>query len=89
MEMLLKPVFCARFFPLTLYLKRVYASNIEGGNLMKKILAMALTVCMLLSMVSIAVAESTPAKTKLTLWTFISQHDKYYYSMVPPRFFRS
>lgn len=46
---------------------------------MKKFLALVLAVGMLLSMVSIASAEATP--TKLTLWTFISQHDKYFYGM--------
>jgi ABC-type glycerol-3-phosphate transport system substrate-binding protein len=46
---------------------------------MKKFLALVLAVCMLLGLMSFASAEATP--TKLTLWTFISQHDAYYYSL--------
>ena len=46
---------------------------------MKKIIALALALCMLLGMMSIATAEK--AATKLTLWTFIAQHDAYYYGM--------
>lgn len=38
---------------------------------MKKFLALALSLCLLLGMTSFAAAEATP--TKLTLWTFIAQ----------------
>ena len=44
---------------------------------MKKLLSLVLALCMMLSIVSFASADSEP--TKLTLWTFISQHDAYYY----------
>lgn len=46
---------------------------------MKKTLALALTLCLLLGMTSFATAEA--AATKITLWTFIAQHDSYYYGM--------
>ena len=46
---------------------------------MKKLLSLALALCMLLSIISFASAEQ--AATKLTLWTFISQHDAYYYML--------
>lgn len=46
---------------------------------MKKIIALALSLCMLIGMMSFASAEAAP--TKLTLWTFIAQHDAYYYGM--------
>lgn len=46
---------------------------------MKKFLALALSLCLILGMTSFAAAEATP--TKLTLWTFIAQHDTYYYGM--------
>ena len=46
---------------------------------MKKLLSLALVLCMVLSIVSFASAEE--AATKLTLWTFISQHDAYYYTL--------
>ncbi|MDD3411550.1 MAG: ABC transporter substrate-binding protein, partial [Eubacteriales bacterium] len=46
---------------------------------MKKLVAILLAAMMVLGMTSIASAEATP--TKLTMWTFISQHDAYYYKM--------
>lgn len=48
---------------------------------MKKLLALVLVACMVFGLTSIAAAEDASAATKLTLWTFISQHDAYYYSM--------
>lgn len=46
---------------------------------MKKILALVLALCMLLGMTAMATAEA--AATKITLWTFIAQHDTYYYAL--------
>lgn len=42
---------------------------------MKKILSLVLAVCMLLGMVSVASAAET---TKLTMWTFIAQHQDFF-----------
>lgn len=44
---------------------------------MKKVIALALFLCMLLSGLSVASAETTT----LTMWTFIAQHQEFYESM--------
>ena len=46
---------------------------------MKKILALVLALCMMLSLATFAQAEGTA--TTLTMWTFIAQHQEFYESM--------
>ena len=46
---------------------------------MKKIVALALALCMLLGMTSFAAAETTT----LTMWTFIAQHQDFYETRLP------
>ena len=45
---------------------------------MKRLFAMALVLCMLLSAASFATAEAEGSTTKLTMWTFIAQHQEFF-----------